>query len=230
MSNTYQVAEVSVTLPAIGTVSRDDYGNVVKRGAKYRVHLYAVHPDWREQGSVFDGFLVGSILTCGYTDMPTHHARRILMPDGYKLVALNVDEDGMPKSWDSLPVCFVGGFIENGRRYEVGMGVAVEDGKEQVAFKADRFAVTAMARSIIENAQAINNARIHAAECKTRLSDEMREAVIDAIRESDVFKALQASQDAQASAQVTLQQTINQVVTDAIRNAVKPGGLLFGKR
>jgi len=84
-----------------------------------------------------------------------------------------------------------------------------------------------MARSIIENAQAINNARIHAAECKTRLSDEMREAVIDAIRESDVFKALQASQDAQASAQVTLQQTINQVVTDAIRNAVKPGGLLY---
>ena len=66
-----------------------------------------------------------------------------------------------------------------------------------------------------------------AVELKTRLSDDMREAVIDAVRESDLFKALQASQDAQASAQVTLQQTINQVVTDAIRNAVKPGGLLY---
>ncbi|WP_313123840.1 DUF1983 domain-containing protein [Pseudescherichia sp.] len=228
MSNTYQVAEVSVTLPAIGTVSRDDYGNEVKCGAKCRVHLHAVHPDWRKQGSVFDGFLVGSVLTCGYTDMPTHHTRRILMPDGYKLVALSVDEGGMPKSWDSLPVCFVGGFIENGRRYEVGMGVAVEDGKEQVAFKADRFAVTAAAQSIIENAQAImTNASITATELKPRLSDEMRDAVIDAIRESDVFKALQASQDAQASALVAMQQAIEQTATDAIRNAMKPGGLLY---
>lgn len=60
---------------------------------------------------------------------------------------------------------------------------------------------------------------------KIRLTDDMREAVIDAIRESDVCKALQASQDALASAQVTTQ-LINQAVSDAIRNAVKPGGLI----
>lgn len=221
MSNTYQVAEVSVTLSAIGTVSRDDYGNVVKRGAKCRVHLYAVHPDWREQGSVFDGFLVGSVLTCGYTDMPTHHTRRILMPDGYKLVALSVDEDGMPKSWDSLPVCFVGGFIENGRRYEAGMGVAVEDGDKKVRFLADKFEVNKS--STLQS----NNTIATAAEFKIRLSDDMREAVIDAIRESEVFKALQASQDAQASALVTTQQAIEQAATDAIRKALKPGGLLY---
>jgi|GEM_PF-508460 len=117
---------------------------------------------------------------------------------------------------------------ENGRRYAAGMGVAVEDGKEQVAFKADRFAVTAAAQSIIENAQAImTNASITATELKPRLSDEMRDAVIDAIRESDVFKALQASQDAQASALVAMQQAIEQTATDAIRNAMKPGGLLY---
>ncbi|MDL0009112.1 hypothetical protein NVR49_21250 [Enterobacter roggenkampii] len=105
-----------------------------------------------------------------------------------------------------------------------GKDVAAEDGKRQVELKADRFAVTGTAQSIIENA------RITAAEVKTRLSDDMREAVIDAVRESDVFKALLASQDAQASAQAAMQLTINQAVTDAIRNAVKHGGLLFGKR
>ena len=65
---------------------------------------------------------------------------------------------------------------------------------------------------------------------KIRLTDDMREAVIDAIRESDVFKALQASQDAQASALVTTQQAIEQAASDAIRNALKSGGLLFGNR
>ena len=62
---------------------------------------------------------------------------------------------------------------------------------------------------------------------KIRLTDDMREAVIDAIRESDVFKALQASQDAQAAALVTTQQAIEQAASDAIRNALKPGGLLY---
>ena len=113
---------------------------------------------------------------------------------------------------------------ENGRRYAAGMGVAVEDGKEQVEFKAEKFEVAGAAKSIIENA------RITAAEVKTRLSDDMREAVIDAVRESDLFKSLQASLDAQASSQVTMQLNINQAVTDAIRNALKPGGLLFGRR
>lgn len=118
---------------------------------------------------------------------------------------------------------------ENGHRYAAGMGVAVEDGKEQVAFKAERFSVTAAAQNIIENAQAMTSARITAAELKTRLclSDDMREAVIDAIRESDVFKALLVSQDAQASSLVTTQQAIEQAANDAIRNALKPGGLLY---
>ncbi|WP_318378817.1 DUF1983 domain-containing protein [Enterobacter sp.] len=101
-----------------------------------------------------------------------------------------------------------------------GMGVAAEDGQKQVEFKADRFAVIGAALSTIKNA-------LHTAEVKTLLSDDMREAVIDAIRECDVFKALQASQDAQASSLVTTQQAIEQAATDAIRNALKPGGLLF---
>lgn len=101
-----------------------------------------------------------------------------------------------------------------------GMDVAVEDDQQQVEFKADRFAIIGAALSTIKSA-------LHTAEVKTRLSDDMREAVIDAVRESDLFKALQASQNAQASALVTTQQVMEQIATDAIRNALKPGGLLF---
>lgn len=71
---------------------------------------------------------------------------------------------------------------------------------------------------------AVNNAST-----RTRLSDDVREAVIDAVRESDVFKALQALQDAQISALVTTQQAIEQAATDAIRKALKPGGLLHSR-
>lgn len=114
--------------------------------------------------------------------------------------------------------------VDAGVVHVAGMDVADEDGQKQVAFLADKFEVNK------SGSLQLNNAIATAAEFKTRLSDDMREAVIDAIRESDVFKALQASQDAQASAQVTMQLNINQAVTDAIRNAMKPGGLLFGKR
>jgi len=115
--------------------------------------------------------------------------------------------------------------VDAGVVHEAGMGITGEDGKRQVEFKADRFTVIGTALSTIKNEQA----RIHAAEVKTRLTDDMREAVIDAVRESDVFKALMVSQDAQDSAQVTMQLNINKAVTDAIRNAVRPGGLLYSR-
>ena len=113
---------------------------------------------------------------------------------------------------------------ENGSLCATGFGVAVENGKKRVELHAEKFEVN------MSGTVHLKDAVISAAKMKTRLSDDMREAVIDAVRESDVFKALLVSQDAQASALVTLQQTINQVATDAIRNAVKPGGLLLGKR
>jgi hypothetical protein len=49
----------------------------------------------------------------------------------------------------------------------------------------------------------------------------MNEALIDAVRESDLFTSLQA-----ASAPA-LQQAVNDVVGDAIRNALKPGGMIW---
>ncbi len=113
---------------------------------------------------------------------------------------------------------------ENGCLYAAGMDVDVEGGKEQVAFKAEKFEVKRSGTVYLKDAV------ISAREMKTRLSDDMREAVIDTVRESDLFKSLQASLDAQASSQVTMQLKISQAVTDAIRNALKNGGLLSGKR
>lgn len=110
---------------------------------------------------------------------------------------------------------------ENGSLCATGFGAAVENGKKQVEFKAEKLEVN------MNGTVYLKDAVISAAKMKTRLSDDMREAVIDAIRESDVFKALLASQDAQASALVTTQQAIEEAATSAIRNALKPGGLLY---
>ncbi|WP_407205303.1 phage tail tip fiber protein [Enterobacter cloacae] len=62
---------------------------------------------------------------------------------------------------------------------------------------------------------------------KTRLTDEMQELVLKAVRESDLFAALQAKIDAQTASVVDLQQAMHEAVNDALRKALKPGGLLF---
>ena len=108
-----------------------------------------------------------------------------------------------------------------GKPHEAGMTLGVEDGQSNVEFMADRFTVHEAASSIIENAVATN------AKTKIRLGDEMKQAVIDAVRESDLFASLQAKIDAQTASVVGLQQAMHEAVNDALRNALKPGGLLF---
>ncbi|HFR4563181.1 TPA: DUF1983 domain-containing protein [Enterobacter sichuanensis] len=65
---------------------------------------------------------------------------------------------------------------------------------------------------------------------KTRLTDEMQELVLKAVRESDLFKSIVYSLDAQAASIAGLQQAIPDAVNDAIRNALKPGGLIWSAR
>ncbi|EJV1483959.1 DUF1983 domain-containing protein [Enterobacter hormaechei] len=110
-----------------------------------------------------------------------------------------------------------------GKRYAAGMTLGVEDGQSKVEFKADRFKVHEAASSIIENAVATS------AKTKIRLGDEMKQAVIDAVRESDLFASLQANIDAQTASVAGLQQAMNEAVTNAIKNALKPGGLLYNR-
>lgn len=62
---------------------------------------------------------------------------------------------------------------------------------------------------------------------KTRLTDEMQELVLKAVRESDLFAALQAKIDAQTASVVGLQQAMHEAVKDVLLNALKPGGLLY---
>lgn len=62
-----------------------------------------------------------------------------------------------------------------------------------------------------------------------RLSDEMKQAVIDAVRESDLFASLRANVDAQTASIVGLQQAVHDAVNDALRNALKPGGAVWAR-
>lgn len=132
-----------------------------------------------------------------------------------------------------------------GKPHEAGMTLGVEGEHSKVEFLADRYKVHEAAQSASNNEKTtfnvglsfggfpgeISHDKANPADgnnaTKTSLNDEMCEAIISAVRESDVFKALQASQDAQASALVTTQQAIEQAASDAIRNALKPGGLLY---
>ncbi|ELX9506458.1 DUF1983 domain-containing protein [Enterobacter hormaechei] len=108
-----------------------------------------------------------------------------------------------------------------GKSHEAGMTLGVEDGQRNVEFMADRYTVHEAASSIIENAVATS------AKTKIRLGDEMKQAVIDAVRESDLFASLQAKIDAQKASVVGLQQAMHEAVNDALLNALKPGGLLY---
>ncbi|EKS6381283.1 DUF1983 domain-containing protein [Enterobacter hormaechei] len=108
-----------------------------------------------------------------------------------------------------------------GKPHEAGMALSVEGDQSKVEFLADRYTVQEAASSIIENAVATS------AKTKFRLGDEMKQAVIDAVRESDLLASLQANVDAQTASVAGLQQAMHDAVKDALRNALKPGGLLY---
>ncbi|EOE1866235.1 phage tail tip fiber protein [Enterobacter hormaechei] len=106
-----------------------------------------------------------------------------------------------------------------GKRYAAGMSIG-QPSEPQATVKFDRFKVHEAASSIIENAKAATKAKIS-------LCEEMKQAIIDAVRESDLFAAPQAKIDAQSASVAGLQQAMHDAVNDAIRNALKPGGLLY---
>ncbi|HBV8894616.1 TPA: hypothetical protein MD833_005710, partial [Klebsiella pneumoniae] len=78
--------------------------------------------------------------------------------------------------------------------HQIWPGMSIGQPSEpQATVKADRFKVQEAASSIIENAVATS------AKTKFRLGDEMKQAVIDAVRESDLFASLRANVDAQTA-------------------------------
>jgi hypothetical protein len=103
MTTSSRIVTAIVTLPIIGTVSRGDKGEVVQHGEKYRIHVYAAKPDWKERKSIRDMFFVGILEGEGYTSAPTKRSLDVALPYGYELVAFSFDEYGI-HTWDSLPI------------------------------------------------------------------------------------------------------------------------------
>ncbi|EDJ7310829.1 hypothetical protein CQ227_22895 [Salmonella enterica] len=111
----------------------------------------------------------------------------------------------------------------NSKHYAASMALGVEGDQSKIVFKADRFHVHGAAQSIVGHAVA------SATKVKIKLGDEMTQAIIDAVRESDMFTAMQVNIDAQKASLTGLQQAMHDAVNDAIRNALKPGGLLYNR-
>jgi len=107
-----------------------------------------------------------------------------------------------------------------GREHEAGMALGVEGDQSKIVFEADRFKVHEAASSIIASVTT-------SAKTKISLSDEMKQAIIDAVRESDLFKPLLSGLNEQAADITRLQLPIKDAVNDGLRNALKPGGLLY---
>ncbi|MBE3302863.1 DUF1983 domain-containing protein [Enterobacter cloacae complex sp. P30U] len=134
-----------------------------------------------------------------------------------------------------------------GKLHVAGMAVCIEGDQRKVVFEADRFKVNEAAQSASNNEKttfnvglsfggfprAISHDKANPADgnnaTKTSLNDEMCEAIISAVRESDLFASLQANIDAQTASVAGLQQAMNEAVTNAIKNALKPGGLLYNR-
>ncbi|MEP8680812.1 hypothetical protein ABKV33_07690 [Enterobacter ludwigii] len=114
----------------------------------------------------------------------------------------------------------VGGYLgeTSGKLYSAGIVISNEGGQRKVTFEADRFKKHETAEPISSIASATGKAT------KTRLTDEMQELVVKAVRESDLFTSLQA---AQAASTVDLQQAVDDAVGKALRNAMRPGGAIW---
>ncbi|MFB4609658.1 DUF1983 domain-containing protein, partial [Enterobacter hormaechei subsp. xiangfangensis] len=120
-----------------------------------------------------------------------------------------------------------------GKPHEAGMTLGVEGEHSKVEFLADRYKVHEAAQSASNNEKTtfnvglsfggfpgeISHDKANPADgnnaTKTSLNDEMCEAIISAVRESDLFAALQAKIDAQTASVVGLQQAMHEAVNDA---------------
>lgn len=87
------------------------------------------------------------------------------------------------------------------KQHSAGMSIGVEGEQRKVEFEADHFKVMGVRNTPVEHS----------------LNDWMRQAVINAIRESDLFQSPPAG----------LQQAMHEAVNEAIKTALKPGGIIW---
>ena len=141
----------------------------------------------------------------------------------------------------------VGGYLgeASGKLYSAGIGISIEGDQRKAVFETFHFKAHETSISFSNNEElalngglafvgppgAISHDKADRADgnnaTKTILSDEMREAIISAVRESDLFTSRQSAIAAQEASNSDLKQALNDAVGDAIRNAIKPGGALW---
>ena len=307
MKNTYQMMKALVTLPPLGETISDKAGNTRKYGGKHKVHIAAVDRNWTAQFSYYfdEPILLRELNIKGFSSTPWVVSEKIMVPDGYLIIAMLVDEKGIPLSNEMLPLELEelprtgwslnkSGVLHaadepepvQANSYNMAVGIkvgagelqAVMDGINKLARAFEAFSVQ-VGKNFIKDAYiqdgAIQSASISDAimsgfspelrsksddrlmknaeslpdskaftlkdkacvfsgsviASKTCLSDDMRQAVIDAVCKSEVFQSLVAQLNAlsneRESDAVRLQRGIDQALSDTIRNALKPGGLLF---
>ncbi|WP_226869026.1 phage tail tip fiber protein [Enterobacter hormaechei] len=168
----------------------------------------------------------------------------LIINNGEVFVTDAKNDDAVLSNGNSVKLNVAG----KGKPHEAGMTLGVEGEHSKVEFLADRYKVHEAAQSASNNEKttfnvglsfggfpgAISHDKANPADgnnaTKTSLNDEMCEAIISAVRESDLFAALQAKIDAQTASVVGLQQAMHEAVNDALRNALKPGGILWNTR
>lgn len=307
MKNTYQMMKALVTLPPVGETISDNAGNTRKYGGEHKVHIAAVDRNWTAQFSYYfdEPILLRELNIQGFSSTPWVVSEKIMVPDGYLIIAMLVDEKGIPLSNEMLPLELEelprtgwslnkSGVLHaadepepvQANSYNMALGIkvgagdlqAVMDGINKLTRAFEAFSVQ-VGKNFIKEAY-IQPGTIHTASIgggittghnddfksqsddrlmknaedlpdskaftlkdnayifsgsviasKTCLSDDMRQAVIDAVCKSEVFQSLVAQLNTlsaeRESDAVRLQRGIDQALSDTIRNALKPGGLLF---
>ena len=238
MKNTYQMMKALVTLPPAGETISDLAGNTRKYGGEHKVHIAAVDQNWTAQGFHYfdEPILLRDLKVQGFSSTTWVVSEKIMVPDGYRIIAMLVDENGIPLSNETLHL-ELEELPRTGWSLNKSGVLNAADEHEPVSLKscADKFKGNSLPFGGFPGPNVISAKHaVGSSDTKYRLSDDMREAVIDAVRNSEVFRSLVAKLNTlsteRESDAVRLQRGIDQAVTDIMRNALKPGGYFYGGR
>ncbi|HGF0771417.1 TPA: hypothetical protein ACF7ZB_003782 [Kluyvera georgiana] len=107
MKSTYQMMNALVTLPPVGVSVKDGEGNTRKSASELRARICAVVPDWpllAFRDLLPEPIVLSEFSRGGYSGKPWVAGEQIMVPDGYLIIAMLVDEKGKPLNDELLPV------------------------------------------------------------------------------------------------------------------------------
>lgn len=107
MKSTYQMMNALVTLPPVGVSVKDGEGNTRKSGSELRARICAVAPGWCSPHLRYilpEPIVLSEFSRGGYSEKPWVASEQIMVPDGYLIIAMLVDEKGKPLNDELLPV------------------------------------------------------------------------------------------------------------------------------